>query len=85
MTKTSLEERRRLLVYRNITSIERWLETLTTLRDYSRANAVQATTANNPTASSYFNGKADGIEELIAKCHASKHIEEGEKVPSLNS
>lgn len=72
MTKQQIEENRRLTVYRAITAIERWETTLCTLRDYSRANAVAATSANNSLAHAYYNGKADGIEELIQKCLISK-------------
>lgn len=78
MTHEQLEEQRRIAFYRKISSIKNWESSLRTLRDFSRNGAVKAAASNNPTGAMYFNGKADGIEELIEKIRISKTIESTE-------
>lgn len=77
MTKDTLEEQReqrRIKVYREIKNIEHWENTLKTLRNFSRGYAVGCARDNNPVGSSYFNGRADGIEELIEKVNNSSKL-----------
>ena len=65
-------ESRRLRCYRELRRVNNVEDTLRFRAVWSRGQAVTCATSNNPVGANYWNGRADGIEDLIEMIKKSK-------------
>lgn len=84
MKKQDIDEKRRIKFYRSLTSLDNWEMTLRTLSQASRSMAVWHLGTGHPEAANYYQGRADGIEELLEKCRVTKSIPEEPEQETVN-